>query len=212
MKFLSGVNCPEAVELANSHGTGIIPQPDSYGPSVCALYPVHALDNGCVSVINGAPVPNPSWTPDRWRRWLDRMPRAGCLFAVVPDVVGDAEATLRCWEKYESVVAGMGFPRAFVLQNGQERHAVPPAEAVFIGGDTAWKLGHMAAFLTLQAQHSGQHVHMGRANSLKRLRRAAEMHCDSADGTFLKFAPKINGPRLAAFLDGLPRDQQLALA
>ena len=203
MLYLSGVDGLAARALAVSHGIGFIAQPRSYGPRWCAAYPCHALDNGCF---------RSSWAETPWLRWLDRFPRDGCLFAVVPDVVGDAAATLERWDRYADRVAAMGFRRAFVLQNGQERHEVPPAEAVFIGGDTAWKLGEWAAWFTMHAAHRGQWVHMGRANSLRRLRRAAEMHCRSADGNFLAWAPDTNAQRLAYFLEHMPKEVQYALA
>lgn len=37
---------------------------------------------------------------------------------------------------------------------------------------------------------------MGRVNSLRRLRHAAAIGCDSADGTYLAFGPDRNLPRL----------------
>jgi len=42
---------------------------------------------------------------------------------------------------------------------------------------------------------------MGRVNSLDRLRAAIGIGCKSADGTFLKFGPNINWPRLKRWLD-----------
>lgn len=44
---------------------------------------------------------------------------------------------------------------------------------------------------------------MGRVNSAKRLARAAEMGCDSADGTYLRFAPTANLVRLLGWLERL---------
>lgn len=201
MRYLSGVDCPAAREL---EGVGFINGPDSYGPDACKRYPYFALDNGCFTA---------TWTETKWLRWLDRMPREGCLFAVVPDVVCNPWLTFERWCLYAQEVRDMGFPTAYVLQNGQQDDWVPPtANWVFIGGDTAWKTGTQAAWLTMRAHHRGQKVHMGRANSLKRLKRAQEMHCDTADGTFLRYAPTGNGPRLEAFLRNLPDNPQLALA
>jgi hypothetical protein len=214
MIYLSGTDCKGARELGQTHDVGLIPQPRSYGPAVTAAYPHFALDNGCVKRgPDGLPIPNPKWNEKKWLRWLDRMPRETCLFAVVPDVVGDAEATLDRWEDYGERVASMGFKTAFVLQNGQDYERVPEeAYAVFVGGDTAFKLGIRAAHLTMTAHHKGQWVHMGRCNSFKRIHRAAETHCDSCDGNFLIWSPDANVPRLRAMLDQLPADQQLALA
>ena len=43
-------------------------------------------------------------------------------------------------------------------------------------------------------------VHMGRVNSLRRLRYASAIGCDSADGTYLRFGPDVNLPTLQGWL------------
>jgi hypothetical protein len=74
---------------------------------------------------------------------------------------------------------------------------------------TEWKEGTIAARLTAEARRRGKRVHMGRANSLRRLRRADEMGCSSADGTFLTIAPDHNLGRLLHMLDELVREPML---
>lgn len=150
-----------------------------------------ALDNGCFSN---------RWTERQWRRTLER--HAGtpdCLFAVVPDVVADAEGTDELWARWAPVVRGHGYRPAYVLQNGCRR--IPSdAAAVFTGGDTAWKLGASARHLMRAAKARGLWTHMGRVNSLRRLRLAALDGYDSVDGTFLAYGPDVNLPRLLSFL------------
>ncbi len=46
-------------------------------------------------------------------------------------------------------------------------------------------------------------VHCGRVNSLKRLRYAASIGCQSADGTFLAYGPDRNLPVLLGWLHTL---------
>jgi hypothetical protein len=149
------------------------------------------LDNGCFSN---------QWSDVGWRRALERYADVpGCLFAVVPDVVADAEATDDLWTRWVPVVREHGYPAAYVLQNGCRR--IPPdADAVFTGGDTAWKLGTNARRLVGIARTRGLWCHMGRVNSLRRLRLAAQDGYDSVDGTFLAFGPDKNLPRLLAYL------------
>lgn len=48
-------------------------------------------------------------------------------------------------------------------------------------------------------------------NSGRRLRRAAVMGCDSADGTFLRWAPRENVPRMRAWLASLDANPVLDL-
>jgi hypothetical protein len=150
-----------------------------------------ALDNGAFSK---------KWSRARWLRTLERHAGTpGCLFAVVPDVVADAAATDELWSEWAPVVREHGYRPAYVLQNGCER--VPSdAAAVFTGGDTPWKLGSVAQRLVGQARAAGKWCHMGRVNSLRRLRIAAQDGYDSVDGTFLAYGPDKNLPRLLAYL------------
>lgn len=134
----------------------------------------------------------------RWARWLGRQPREGCAFAVAPDTPFDAAATLRQYGPAGRFIRRMGFPVAFAAQDGIERLTVPWADldVVFLGGSTGWKLGPHAAELTRQAHARGVWVHMGRVNSLKRIRYADYIGCDSADGTYLRSGPDVNLPKL----------------
>lgn len=64
--------------------------------------------------------------PDRFYRWLwDAMLpfRDTCMFVTVPDVVGDAGATLEMFEQWR--VRLDGWPLALVLQDGMERMEWP---------------------------------------------------------------------------------------
>jgi hypothetical protein len=138
---------------------------------------------------------------DRYLEWLDRQDRSTCLFATAPDVLCDAAATLARSAPVLPVIRAMGFPAALVAQNGLEHLDVPwdTFDALFIGGDTAWKLGAAAHGLILEAKSRGKWVHMGRVNGESRFRRADVMGCDSVDGTFLAFGPDKNLPRLLSW-------------
>lgn len=150
-----------------------------------------ALDNGCFSK---------RWTPERWLAALERhQDTPGCLWAVVPDVVADAAATNTMWVRWLSAVHRHGYDAAYVLQDGCV--GIPlGARAVFVGGSTEWKLGPAARALVAEAKQLGLWVHMGRVNSLRRLRYAQAIGCDSVDGTFLAFGPDHNLPELLAWL------------
>ena len=67
------------------------------------------------------------------------------LFVTVPDVVADCRTTAHLWGVWAHAVRRRGLPLAFVAQNGCDRPNMSPPwyefDAVFIGGDTAWKLG-----------------------------------------------------------------------
>jgi hypothetical protein len=113
----------------------------------------------------------------------------GCLFVTVPDVVGDALATARLFERWWQAPARRGLPLALVAQDGLEdlgrwlASAWPRIDALFLGGTTAWKLGEAARGLVAEARRRGRWVHMGRVNSARRIAYAREIGCDSVDGT-----------------------------
>lgn len=157
-------------------------------------------DNGCFG--KGYP------GDDAWLAWLasySSEQRSRCMFAVAPDVVGDAVATLARSRPWLARIRELGYRAAFVAQNGAEAMVLPWDEfdALFIGGDTTWKLGPHARALTTEAKRRGKWVHMGRVNSARRLRYADAIGCDSADGTFIAFGPDQNLPKVMAWLRGV---------
>lgn len=140
----------------------------------------------------------------KWWAYLEkRAPYAGtCAFAVAPDVVGDAAATLARSAPWLAKIRALGYRVAFVAQDGLESLPVPwdDFDCLFIGGSTDWKLGEHARQLAGEAKHRGKWLHMGRVNSLKRLRYAKSIGCDSVDGTYLTFGPEKNLRRMSAWL------------
>jgi hypothetical protein len=151
-------------------------------------------DNGCFGS---------SYVGDeRWWAWLTRLPAARVRFAVAPDVVGDARATLTRSSPWLPAIRALGLPAAFVAQDGLEHLTVPweSFDVLFIGGSTEWKLGPAARALVGVATARGVPVHMGRVNSWRRLRYAHAIGCSSADGTYLTFGPDVLLPRLLRFL------------
>jgi hypothetical protein len=79
-------------------------------------------------------------------------------------------------------------------------------DALFIGGTTAWKLGPAAARLAQQGRQRGLWVHMGRVNSLRRLRYAASIGRHSVDGTHLTYGPRRKLPELLGWLQTVARE------
>lgn len=162
-------------------------------------------DNGCFS---------DKWDADKWWKFLvdNAYAAATCLFAVAPDVVGDALATTMRSRPWLQRIRDLGYPVAYVAQDGLENlrgntvgggltFPVPWAsfDCLFVGGSTEWKLGAAAREIVAEAKSRGKWVHMGRVNSEKRFEYARAIGCDSADGTFLTFGPDINLPKLLAW-------------
>lgn len=166
------------------------------GSSWCA-------DNGCFG--KGYP------GDEQWFAWLSSYTPeeiARCRFAVAPDVVGEAQATLDRSTPWLAKVRALGYPVALVAQNGLEGMEVPwdDFDVLFIGGDTAWKLGPAARQLVREAKAHGKWVHMGRVNSERRMRYATAIGCDSADGTYIAFGPDQNLPKVLGWLRGAAID------
>lgn len=128
---------------------------------------------------------------DAFRRSMDAYEGLpGCLFAVAPDVVGDARATLDQFAQWRDEIKGHGYPIALAIQNGQEKLLVPwsDIDAVFIGGDTAFKFSDYVRGLVAEARMRGKWTHMGRVNSVRRWNYAHSLHVQSVDGTSLVIA------------------------
>jgi len=134
-----------------------------------------------------------------------------CLFVTMPDVVGDAAATLARVRQWPKVIRALGYKPALVAQDGLEFLPVPwdDFDVLFIGGTTTWKLGEHATRLIREAKQRGLWVHVGRVNSLKRLRHAEWQGADSADGTFAAFGPDVNIPRMRQWLRAMEAQPML---
>jgi hypothetical protein len=195
MLYLANPCGPAAIEAMQAGHLGYIDTPAQGNGRPAGV--AWAADNGCF----GKGYPGDT----EWLAWLERNrdDASHCLFATAPDVVADAEATLERSRPFLDQVRQLGYPVALVAQDGLEKLSVPWDEfdVLFIGGSTDWKLGRWAALLTAAARLNGKHVHMGRVNSLRRMRYATSIGCDSVDGTYLVFAPDKNLPRLLGWVD-----------
>lgn len=137
-----------------------------------------------------------------WFAWLSTLPADRCAFAVAPDVVADAAATLDRSAPWLPRIRHLGIPAALAAQDGLEHLHIPwdTFDVLFLGGSTEWKLGPAAHSLTVEAHRRGHPVHMGRVNSAKRMRYARYLDVDSVDGTYLTFGPDTNLPTVLAWL------------
>lgn len=184
--------------MLDNHEIGLMCQPASNPPRAGWIW---AADNGCFAS---------TWKSERWMAWLRKeMPKSGCLFATVPDVVGDHLATCSRWDLWSPFVRSVGFPLAFVAQNGADEATVPweECDALFIGGTTEWKMSLEAFRLAAAARERGKWVHVGRVNSLRRLRQW-KPYADSSDGTHLAFEPSRAAIRVQGWVKSLREDAQ----
>lgn len=165
---------------------------------------IWAADNGCYSAGD-------RFDLARYLAWLARPRRAveRALFAVAPDVVGDATATWRRSAPVLPILRELGYPAALVAQDGWDAAAVDWSafDVLFIGGTTRWKRADAGGFRACaDALARGKTVHFGRVNGGPFLRHVAAAGASSADGTGLAYAPEKLWPRVTGWLDRLVSD------
>jgi len=144
------------------------------------------------------------WDEHRWWRFL--VKHAGdadsCVFAAAPDVVGDHHATLSRSLPWLPKIRDLGYPAAFVAQDGATPDEMPwtQFDVLFVGGSTEFKLGPAARALIRSAKRRGMWVHVGRVNSYKRCRAMEALGVDSVDGTKLTFEPDVALPLVLSWV------------
>lgn len=160
---------------------------------------IWACDNDCFSTSAIGPRPDPNyWKQHGERRWLRMLDRVAALveeegatplFCVVPDIPGHWKQTLERWHQYAGEVTDRGLPTALALQDGSQADDWKVAFSLspdyfFVGGTTYWKW-HFAPRICRDALRHKIHIHIGRVNGEKPIRRARKMGAASADGTGL---------------------------
>lgn len=165
------------VEAYAKYG-GFLVQPRSWSSPMKAVNygSVWGMDNGCFKEYNPTAILN-------MLKKSQGIP--GCLFAVVPDVVCDAQSTLLLFNAWIGTYQRYGYPPCLVAQNGIEDTCIPwdSMAALFIGGCNLFKYSDLVRKLVAEAKQRGKWVHMGRVNSWRRIQYAIEIGCDSFDGT-----------------------------
>jgi len=134
------------------------------------FYVKYAIDNGCFK----------EWNEERFYYMLRRATLVHKpLWVVVPDVVADAENTLKRWHEHKDKVSAFGYNLAFACQDGHEPQDVPKeTHCCFIGGSTEWKIKNAEKFKGV-----AKLLHIGRVNTINRLTWAEQIGADSVDGT-----------------------------
>lgn len=160
-------------------------------------WPYWAADNGCYS--KGA-----QFDCAVYLAWLAKLSvyADSCLFATAPDVLFDAAATWNLSRDVLPLIRRGGYRAALVAQNGIENGPIDwdSFDVLFIGGNDEWKDGPLADQLMREAKQRGKWVHVGRVNSLRRMRLIQQSGADSADGTYVSFGPDKNLPILGRWL------------
>jgi len=104
------------------------------------------------------------------------------LWAVVPDVVTDRDATMASWHKWQPILSDLypRLPLAMAVQDGMTPKDVPDsAEWIFVGGADPWKMQSVPMW----TEAFPGRVHVGRVNGEKRLWECDRAGVTSCDGT-----------------------------
>lgn len=151
---------------------------------VARTFPAWACDNCAYT----------GFDQNAYLRMLDRIAGVspGPLWVTLPDVVGDARATLDLASLWLPELQSRGLPAALVAQDGLTWPQIPFAAvaAFFVGGSTAWKLGPAVPPLVRAARDWRLWVHVGRCSTLRRMERFHRLGCDSIDGTIFARQPR----------------------
>lgn len=148
----------------------------------------YALDNGAFScwepAANTFDQARWSRTEPEWRRllfWSQAAPIRP-RWAIVPDVPGNAAATIERWPVFAQIVRAAGIPLAVAVQDGMStedvRQLVPRPDVVSVGGSTDWKWSTVERWC-----RDFPRVHLLRCNMPERLQYLEDIGCESTDGT-----------------------------
>lgn len=187
-----------------AHGKGL-PSPVGVliGPSYGKKVPVDkwmpfVLDNDAFTAWRD----KKPWSETAWMdmlRWI-RMTGIEPLWAAVPDVVANRDATLSNWPKYSPVIKDMGWKTAFCVQDGMTPDDVPEdADLVFVGGSDGWKFPNLPMWT-----QNFPRVHCARVTSQEMIEACDRLGCESVDGTGWFRAPSRPDhlPMLERFIKG----------
>ena len=148
----------------------------------------YALDNGAFSCwdMRANCFDHDKWATkeEEWRKLLIWAQFQDCKarWAIVPDVIGDGQATIQQWSKYAPTVQAANIPLAVAVQDGMTRDDVrslfPRPDVIAVGGTTEWKWATVEMWA-----RSFPRVHVLRCNSPQKLYELEAMGVESCDGT-----------------------------
>jgi hypothetical protein len=152
----------------------------------------YALDNGAWH----AHVRGIEFDEEAFLRAL-AMLGAGADWVVLPDVVAGGVASLQYSMAWAPRV--LGVRRMLAVQDGMTAADVRPClrevAGIFVGGSTEWKLATMEAWGAL-AHEVGKIMHVGRVNTITRIRQCAAAGATSFDGSgpsrFVKMVHRLD--------------------
>ena len=148
------------------------------------------------------------WDEKAWLEMIEGIRRQKLQpeWILVPDVVGDKDATLRNFFAYRYHLNG--FKTAFAVQDGMVPQDVPASsvDCIFLGGTLKWKWRTLTMW---RNAFPDKILHVGRVNRLGKLLACERVGVDSIDGTgWFRRPPAEWMEDLIYFFEGKHKDQQ----
>lgn len=160
----------------------------------------YGLDNGCFKRFN----------KDTWYRLIKEAKEQDLvnqpMFVCAPDIVGDARRTLELFDMFYEVIKPLKV--CLVLQDGIGEFSIDweRLDAVFVGGSDAFKISNEAINACKVAKMLGKWVHVGRVNTVERVRNWVGL-ADSIDGSGISKYDYMLEAVLAVITGDLPQDE-----
>lgn len=177
--YASNTGTRRNLEALRAHGWRLLLTPDN---PTARRGLSHAIDNGAW----GAFQKKTPFDAGRFERLVGQS-GSDADFVVIPDIVAGGMASLDFSLSWLPRLTGM--KRILLpVQDGMDAASVravlqdAPRMGLFLGGTTEWKLQTMYQWSDL-ARETGRYYHVGRVNTARRIRLAAEAGADSFDGT-----------------------------
>ena len=160
---------------------GVLFTPDTVGGSAqdYARFHSYAMDNGAWGAFAG----KRAWPEDTFVAMAERH-GSSADFVVVPDVVGDRDATLEQTRKWMAWCMDRVRVVLVAVQDGMTEADLPllgERVGVFVGGSTDWKWKTAERWAQACAR-AGAWCHVGRVNSAKRIASCVSIDATSCDG------------------------------
>jgi hypothetical protein len=177
--YASNTGTKRNLQALRDHGWSILLTPDNPIPREGLR---HSADNGAWWAHKNN-------LPFRDKPFMDLVERHGasCDFVVIPDIVAGGMRSLDfslSWLPRLKHLKKLLLP----VQDGMDIFTVSQVLhdvtniGIFLGGSTEWKLGTMRDW-GIVAAVTRRHYHVGRVNTMRRIRLAHESGADSFDGT-----------------------------
>jgi len=116
-----------------------------------------------------------------------------CSWVTSPDTFADYPSTLKRFYQWSQYINHMGYKRAIVIQNNAHKYKIPydDLDCVFVGCSDEYKFSHYVLDIVQECKSRNIVTHMGRVNSIKRIKWCFENGFDTVDGSsYARFPDK----------------------